>query len=295
MPLNSPTPDPIAPGLYVVTTPIGNLADITLRALTVLARVELIAAEDTRHTRRLLAAHQIDNQLISYHEHNERQRAEMLAERLGQGAAIAIVSNAGTPTVSDPGYRLVQAAVARNIPVFPIPGVSAAVTALSVSGLPSDQFTFIGFPVRKKNKRIEQLRALARLPHTLIFYQSPQRLLEFVRELQETLGDRPAVLGREMTKVHEEFVRGSLSHILAVLAQREAIKGECTLLVAGAASDTPDAVDAEDMDQAILDALQAGTLSLKDLAKALAVRFNTGRKQIYDRALVLQKSPPASK
>jgi 16S rRNA (cytidine1402-2'-O)-methyltransferase len=273
----------------VVTTPIGNLADITLRALSVLAQVELIAAEDTRHTRRLLSAHQIENQLISYHEHNEIPRAEMLAERLSQGAAIAIVSNAGTPTVSDPGYRLVQAAVARGIPVFPIPGVSAAITALSASGLPSDQFTFIGFPARKKNKRAEQLKALTPVPHTLIFYQSPQRLLEFVRELHATLGDRSAVLAREMTKVHEEFIRGPLSTIGAALEQKEAIKGECTLLVAGAPSTTADDMEAEDLDQAIVEALQAGELSLSDMAKTLAARLGVGRKQIYDRALQLRK------
>lgn len=288
MPLNSPTPESIAPGLYVVTTPIGNLADITLRALSVLSRVELIAAEDTRHTRRLLSAHNIENQLISYHEHNEIQRAEMLAERLSRGAAIALVSDAGTPTVSDPGYRLVKAAVDLGIPVFPIPGVSAAVTALSVSGLPSDQFTFIGFPVRKKNKRAEQLQALAQMPHTLIFYQSPHRLLGFVCELKEIFGDRGAVLGREMTKMHEEFVRGSLTDIIAVLEKKEAIKGECTLLVSGAPSSDPEDVE-EDIDHAIVDALQTGEMSLRDVARTLAARFDVGRKQVYDRALALRK------
>ncbi|MDA8138872.1 MAG: 16S rRNA (cytidine(1402)-2'-O)-methyltransferase [Desulfobacteraceae bacterium] len=294
MPLNLPTPEPLAPGLYVVTTPIGNRSDITMRALSVLAQVELIAAEDTRHTRRLLAAHGIENQLISYHEHNEVQRAEMLAERLSQGAAIAVVSNAGTPTVSDPGYRLVCAAVARGVPVYPIPGVSAAVTALSVSGLPSDQFTFVGFPARKKNRRAEQLKALAQVPHTLIFYQSPQRLLEFVEEVKEIFGDRAAVLAREMTKVHEEFIRGALSELLRALKQKNAIKGECTLLVAGASPADPDAMEEEDLDQAILTGLGDEELSLKDLSKNLAQRFNLGRKQIYDRALMLQKSASKS-
>ena len=173
MPSNSLTDREIAPGLYVVTTPIGNMGDITQRALAVLAAVDLIAAEDTRHTRRLLAYHQITNELISYHEHNEIQRTETLVRQLAGGAAIALVSDAGTPTVSDPGYRLVRAATERQIPVIPIPGVSAAMAALSVSGLPTDQFTFVGFPLRKKQKRADQLAELAQLSHTLIFYQSP--------------------------------------------------------------------------------------------------------------------------
>lgn len=288
MPLNSPILKTAPSGLYVVTTPIGNLADITLRALTVLAAVDLIAAEDTRHTRRLLSAHHIENRLISYHEHNEIRRTDELIEQLIQGAAIALVCNAGTPTVSDPGYRLVQAAVERQVPVIPIPGVSAAITALSASGLPTDQFTFVGFPIRKKAKRLQQLQGLARMPHTLIFYQSPQRLTTFMQELRGILGDRRAVLAREMTKLHEEFVRGTLSDIIATLEQKEAIKGECTLLVAGLSSS--DDVEAEDLDQVIREALDHPAQSLSDIAKTLAARFKVSRKQIYDRALALKKS-----
>jgi len=249
MPSNSPTDKSLPPGLYVVTTPIGNMADITLRALKVLAEVDLVAAEDTRHTRRLLAHHQIDKPLVSYHEHNEIERTATLIQQLEAGAAIALVSDAGTPTVSDPGYRLVQAAAERGLPIFPVPGVSAAITALSVSGLPTDQFTFVGFPSRKKNRRAEQLADLACLSHTLIFYQSPQRLLAFLDELVETLGDRPAVLGREMTKLHEEFIRGTLSDIIRALDRKETIKGECTLLVAGAATVEPQGE--EEIDAAI--------------------------------------------
>jgi len=271
--------------LYVVATPIGNLADITRRALTILAEVDLIAAEDTRHTRRLLAAHRIENRLISYHEHNEVQRTAGLIEQLIQGAAIALVSNAGTPTVSDPGFRLVQAAVQHQIPVTPIPGASAAITGLSAAGLPTDQFVFVGFPARKKARRLEQIRSLANLPFTLIFYQSPQRLADFIDELKEGLGDRQAVLGREMTKVHEEFLRGSLSHIAGILGGRETIKGECTLLVAGA-SQAAVAVPA-DLDAALRPALEKGG-PLSEIAREVASRLNLSRKEVYERALKIK-------
>jgi len=288
MPSNSPMDKSLPPGLYVVTTPIGNMADITLRALTVLAEVDLIAAEDTRHTRRLLAHHHIDNRLVSYHEHNEIERTATLIQELEAGAVIALVSDAGTPTVSDPGYRLVQAAAQRGIPIFPIPGVSAAITALSVSGLPTDQFTFVGFPSRKKNKRAEQLATLADLSHTLVFYQSPQRLMPFLHELVETFGDRPAMLGREMTKLHEEFIRGSLSDIIRALDRKETIKGECTLLVAGAAEAEPRGE--EEIDAAIRKAVEDRQAPLSDIARDLAARFNLNRKRIYDQALHYRKA-----
>jgi 16S rRNA (cytidine1402-2'-O)-methyltransferase len=267
----------------VVTTPIGNMGDITLRALEVLAAVNLIAAEDTRHTRRLLAHHRITNELISYHEHNELRRTETLIEKLADGAAIALVSDAGTPTVSDPGYRLVRAAAEHRIPVTPIPGVSAAMAALAVSGLPTDQFTFVGFPLRKKQKRAGQLAGLAPLPHTLIFYQSPRRLIPFMHELKAALGDRQAVLAREMTKLHEEFVRGCLSEIIATLDRRDAVKGECTLLVAGA--DPVEHHGEAEIEDAIRAAVAAGEQPLSDIAKALAGRFNIARKTVYEKAL----------
>ena len=225
MPSNSPTPDPAPGTLYVVATPIGHLEDITLRALNVLRAVDLIAAEDTRHTRRLLAVHGIQKRLVSYHEHNERQRTAELIAKLNQGFHLALVSNAGTPAVSDPGFRLVAAAVDQGLTIVPVPGASAAIAALSVSGLPSDTFTFVGFPARRKAKRTQQLRQLAELPHTLIFYQSPKRLLAFLEELRAVCGDRRAVLGREMSKMFEEFLRGRLSEISTALGRREEIKG----------------------------------------------------------------------
>jgi len=288
MPLNSPTPEPIRPGLYVVTTPIGNLGDITLRALQVLGQADLVAAEDTRHTRLLLKAHGIEKRLVSYHEHNEGQRARELVERLVQGATVALVSNAGTPTVSDPGFRLVRAAIDHRIAVIPIPGVSAAITALSASGLPTDQFTFIGFPARKAAKRGQQLQALKSVCHTVVFYQSPRRLTRFIEELIAIFGDRDAVLAREMTKLHEEFLRGRLSEILAALGTRETIRGECTLLVSGDQSD--DAPDEAEIDQAIRAAMENQERPLSDMAKSLASRFGVSRKRIYDRALALKSS-----
>lgn len=290
MPSTSPTDRKLPPGLYVVTTPIGNMGDITLRALEVLAAVDLIAAEDTRTTRRLLAHHHIAKELISYHDHNEAQRTAALIRKLADGAAIALVSDAGTPTVSDPGYRLVQAASKQEIPVIPIPGVSAAMAALSVSGLPTDQFTFIGFPVRKKRKRADQLADLADLPHTLIFYQSPKRLIALLDELTETLGDRRAVLAREMTKLHEEIIRGRLSDILRTLRERDAVKGECTLLVAGADSTAPHTE--EEVEAAIRTAVEAGDHSLSDIARELAGRFHMTRKSVYDKALYYRRQMP---
>jgi 16S rRNA (cytidine1402-2'-O)-methyltransferase len=286
MPLNLPIHKHAGGCLYVVATPIGNLDDITLRAIKVLAQVDLIAAEDTRHTRQLLAAHHIATQLISFHEHNEQQRTPELIEKLQAGARLALVTDAGTPTVSDPGYRLVEAATRNAIPVVPLPGASAVVTALSAAGLPTDTFTFAGFPLRKKEKRLEQLRALAPLPHVVIFFQSPRRLSAFIRELLDIFGDRRAVLARELTKIHEEFIRGPLSQILMELEQRPAVKGECTLLVSGAAPTLPAEADIETV---IKEAVKKQDQSLSDIAKGLAKELGVSRKEIYDRALAYKK------
>jgi 16S rRNA (cytidine1402-2'-O)-methyltransferase len=273
--------------LYVVATPIGNLEDITLRAVKMLRSVELIAAEDTRHTRRLMTAHDIKSRLIAYHEHNEQQRTAALIHRLQQGEAVALVSDAGTPTVSDPGYRLVQAAVAHGIPVVPIPGVSAGIAALSASGLTTDTFTFIGFPARKKAKRLRQLEALAESPHTLIFYQSPRRVVSLLDELRAVVGDRKAVLARELTKRHEEFIHGTVSEISSELKQRTAVKGECTLLVCGAEAASGSNADLEAAIRAALAAPERGALS--DIARTLAKQFKASRTAVYDKALEIQK------
>lgn len=270
----------------MVATPIGNLEDITLRAIRTLKQVDMIAAEDTRHTRKLMTVHAIENRVVSYHEHNESRRTPELIEQLISGRSVALVSDAGTPTISDPGYRLVQAAAAQGIPIVPIPGVSAAIAALSGAGMATDSFTFVGFPVRKKSKRLDQLKALARLPHTLIFYQSPKRVASLLEELIDTMGDRPAVLARELTKLHEEFIHGTLSTILADLEQRSGIKGECTLLVTG--MDTVQPAEAE-LDAAIRQALSSPDgSSLSDIAKTLAKQFKVPRKKVYDKALKMR-------
>ncbi len=286
MPSNSPTHSRIKGMLYIVATPIGNLEDITLRAIRVLKEVDLIAAEDTRHTRRLLTAHGIHTPATAYHEHNEQRKTSELLEKLQSGIRMALVTDAGTPSVSDPGYRLVQAAVNHRIPVSPIPGVSAPIAALSGAGLPTDAFTFVGFPPRKKNRRISQLEQLAELPHTVIYYQSPKRVLPFLKELLETCGDRTAVLARELTKMHEEFLRGSISHIIADLEDRQDVKGECTLLISGAVEETPSTAD---IDAAIMAALGNSDRSLSNIAKDLSRRLGATRKSIYDRALELKK------
>ncbi|MGD9210199.1 MAG: 16S rRNA (cytidine(1402)-2'-O)-methyltransferase, partial [Desulfobacteraceae bacterium] len=220
--------------LYIVATPIGNFNDITLRAAAILMGVDLIAAEDTRSTACLLSHYGIKTRLISCHEHNEIQRIPKLIDLLKENQTIALVSDAGTPTVSDPGYRLVSKAAAEGIKIVPVPGACAAVAALSVSGLPTDSYTFIGFPARKTAKLTRQLEALAKEPRTIIFYESPRRLLDLIDALIETMGDRQAVLTRELTKLYEEIVRGALSDIRSQLLKKKEIKGECTLLIQGA-------------------------------------------------------------
>ncbi|MFZ0243326.1 MAG: 16S rRNA (cytidine(1402)-2'-O)-methyltransferase [Desulfobacterales bacterium] len=278
-----------------MATPIGNLGDITLRALEVLTAVDIIAAEDTRHTGRLLKGRQPRGRFIAYHEHNEAVRAPQLIEKLEAGLSVALVSNAGTPSVSDPGYRLVASAVARRIPVSPVPGVSAAIAALSVSGLPTDAFVFVGFLPRKKGRRREQLHALGKESRTLIFYESPRRVARLLEELLTIFGDRPAVLGREMTKLHEEFLRGRLSEVMALLEARREIKGECTLLVSGMPSRT--AADASALYAQLYEILKNGEAVLSELVKEVVRETGLPRKIVYAAALDIkrtlnQKEPP---
>ncbi|MEZ4526607.1 MAG: 16S rRNA (cytidine(1402)-2'-O)-methyltransferase [Desulfobacterales bacterium] len=268
--------------LYIVATPIGNMDDITIRAIRTLREVDTVAAEDTRLTARLLSHHQIDTPLISFHEHNESRRIALLTARMEAGESLALVSDAGTPSVSDPGFRLVRAAVEKEIQVVPIPGASAAITALCAAGLPTDSFTFVGFPPKKKGKRRELLENLKKEPRTLIFYESPLRISAFLSELKEILGERYAVLGRELTKLHEEFIRGNLSEILQNLENRAAVKGECTLLVSGA--EEHESLCPENLAQEIEKGLEAG-LSISDLSKSLAQTFGISRKEIYALAL----------
>lgn len=218
--------------LYVVATPLGNLEDMTLRGIRILKEADLIAAEDTRKTRKLLNHYGIRTPQTSYFEHNELKKAEVLIARLKEGKRIALVSEAGTPGISDPGYRLIREAIHHNIPVVPIPGSSAALAALSVSGLPTDSFLFLGFLPRKPVKRRKAIERWRDLDRTTILYESPHRLLATLRDLLEILGDREIVVARELTKVFEDVLRGPISQVLQQLGVGR-IKGEITLVVEG--------------------------------------------------------------
>ncbi len=218
--------------LYVVSTPIGNLDDITLRALETLRHVDLIAAEDTRRTRKLLSRFDIHTPLVSYFEQNEFKRVDKLLFHLKVGKDIALVSDAGTPGISDPGYRLIQEAVERDFPVIPIPGPSAAIAALSVAGLPTDSFTFVGFLPKKGGKRRRLLDKIADSSWTSILYESPHRLMGTLEELLTACGDRQIVVTRELTKAFEEVIRGAISEVIDILKGRR-IKGEITIVLAG--------------------------------------------------------------
>ena len=216
--------------LYVIATPIGNLEDITLRALRLLGEVDLIACEDTRHTRKLLSHYQISKPTVSYHEHNERERTVELIERLQSGTSVALVSDAGTPLVSDPGFRLVREAIAHGIEVVPVPGPSALIAALAASGLTTDEFYFAGFLPSKPAQRRARLARLAGIPATLIFYEAPHRIKATLADARAALGNRQCVLARELTKVHEEFIRGTLDEVAQALPESD-VRGELVMLV----------------------------------------------------------------
>jgi 16S rRNA (cytidine1402-2'-O)-methyltransferase len=285
--MSDPTETEIIGVLYVVATPIGNREDITLRALDILRKVDLIAAEDTRKSGSLLAHYQIKNRLISFHEHNEKKRTPELIGKLLGGMTIALISNAGTPLFSDPGYRLIEAAIANKITVTPIPGVTAATAAMSVSGLPTDSFVFIGFAPKKKGKRLKFLTELSAEPRPLIFYESPKRILSLMEEIVCCMGDRNAMLAREMTKLHEEFVRGSVSQILKTIKARPAFKGECTLLVAGA--EASEQINSEIVKTEIKAALQNGQNGVSQIARAIAKKYGLPKNEVYDLALKVRR------
>lgn len=267
--------------LYLVATPIGNLEDITVRALRVLREVPLIAAEDTRQTRKLLERYDIHQPMISYFEHNERARVGLLIERL-QHEDVALVSEAGMPGISDPGYALVRAAIEAGIRVVPVPGPSAPIAALAASGLPTDQFVYLGFLPRRPGERRRFLAEVRGEPRTLVAFEAPHRLIESLRDIAGELGDRPLAVARELTKVHEEFVRGRVSDVLRHF-EHEPPRGELTLVIGGAPEAEPADLSRE------LQRLIAEGLSNRDIVARLVAETGLPRRQIYQLLLDARK------
>ncbi|MBI3304212.1 MAG: 16S rRNA (cytidine(1402)-2'-O)-methyltransferase [Deltaproteobacteria bacterium] len=264
--------------LYVVATPIGNLEDVTLRALRVLKEVDLIAAEDTRHTRKLLTHYGITTPLTSYYDQIEASKAPALIAQLQAGKTIALVSDAGTPGIADPGYRLVKGAAEAGITIVPIPGASTLTALLSVGGLPTDRFVFAGFLPAKKSQRQKALQRLKQEERTLVFFESPHRLADLLADLEQICGDRQIVVGRELTKMFEEVLRGRVSELRARLQGRE-IKGEVALLVAGRSAEDKSGEEQPLAEEIRL--LEAEGLSLKEIAQVLSERRGIAKRDVY--------------
>ncbi|MFM8748430.1 MAG: 16S rRNA (cytidine(1402)-2'-O)-methyltransferase [Aestuariivirga sp.] len=271
----------LAPGLYIVATPIGNMGDITLRALATLAAADLVLCEDTRTSGKLMERYGIRARLAPYHEHNARKVRPGILGRLAEGAAIALVSDAGMPLVSDPGYRLVREAAERGIAVTTCPGPSAVLAGLALSGLPTDRFLFAGFVPQKQGERRRLFLEFATLKATLVFFESPHRIVETLGDIDAVLPGRGVVVTRELTKFHEEVLRGSALEIATQLAARPAVKGEITLLVGP--PEQPEAVSGEELEEAITAALAA--MPAGKAASELARRFQLNRADIYQRIL----------
>jgi 16S rRNA (cytidine1402-2'-O)-methyltransferase len=276
-----PQPSPLAPGLYLVATPIGNLEDITLRALRVLRSVDRIACEDTRQTAKLLHHFGIAKPTVSYHAHNETSRSSELIESLKAGARIAIVSDAGTPGIADPGATLTAQAIAAGVPVYPIPGANAALSALIASGLPAESFTFHGFLPSKEGARRSTLESLPGAPATHIFYETPHRILAALADIVAILGPtQPIALARELTKLHEEVLRGPAADVLATLTARPSLRGEMVLLLDGTPTSTT--TSTETTLAAEVDTLIATRhLSEKDALKLVAKARGIGKSEAY--------------
>ena len=270
---------PLEAGLYIVATPIGNLADITLRALSVLARADVVYCEDTRHSAKLLQHFAIHATTRALHDHNEDSEMARLLSDLGNGRSIAIISDAGTPLVSDPGFKIVRAAVAAGYTVTAVPGASAAISALAVSGLPTDAFFFAGFLPPKQAARRARLNDIKTVPGTLIFFEAPQRVIDQLADLKDVLGDRPAVMVRELTKLHEELVHGPLSRISDEIKSRE-LKGEVVIVVGPP-------LDIAVTDDEILARLQVAleSMRLKDAANAVADALGVAKSRVYNLGL----------
>ena len=275
--------------LYLVATPIGNLADITHRALQVLSDVQLIACEDTRHTHKLLNHYGINTKTISYHEHNEQQRATELIDRLKQGTSIAVVSDAGTPSISDPGFRLVRAAIENEIVVVPVPGPSALITALIAAGLPTDEFFFAGFLPSRTNARRARLTELQSIPGTLIFYEAPHRLAQTLADAYQILGEREAVVARELTKLHEEIRRGLLSKLAADYTEKTDIRGEIVVLIDRNVIDLP---IKQSSVAALVDQFERDGMDHRAALKKAARELGLSRAEAYRKLLSERSSDP---
>ncbi len=270
--------------LYIVATPIGNLEDITLRALRILKEVDCIACEDTRHTRKLLTHFEISAKLISYYKGKEVGKAAEIIDQLQAGTNVALVSDAGVPCISDPGYILVQGAIEKGLKVCPVPGPSALITAISMAGLPAENFLFNGFLSAKKNERLKQLRTLAAEQALLVFYESPHRLLKFLEACQETFGDRQAAVCKELTKIYENCQRGSLVELVRHFKEIPKIKGEYVVLVAGSHEEVPP--DSNDIDDLLVWYRDSGS-SLKDAVARIATHIGMSKSKVYAKALLV--------
>jgi 16S rRNA (cytidine1402-2'-O)-methyltransferase len=272
--------------LYLVATPIGNLEDMTVRAVNILKMVDIIAAEDTRQTKKLLNHFEIETRLISHHEHNKETSVKGIIELLNEGKKIALVSDAGMPAISDPGYELVREAAAQNIPVIPIPGANAALSALIASGLPTAQFVFVGFLPREKKEIKEQLKRLQYYSETLIFYEAPHRIVKTLEQMQEFIGNRQVSLARELTKRYEEFIRGTLDEVIPYLREQDQIRGEFCIVVEGYIGDQPEKDEAQwwsDLDpiEHVERYVEQG-LSTKEAIKKTAEDRGTPKRDIYN-------------
>lgn len=267
--------------LYIVATPIGNLEDMTLRGIRILKEVDLIAAEDTRHTGKLLKHFEITTPQISYHEHNSRLRGQELVSKLEQGSNIALVSDAGMPGISDPGTELIASAIAAGISIIPIPGVSASITALVSSGLATERFVFEGFLPSQGKPRKERLQGLKNEARTIILYEAPHRLLTTLKDLAQVLGqERSLVLGRELTKIHEEFWRGDVQGAIALYTEKSQPKGEYTLVIAGSQAES-DLILSEEQIKAELTQLLAQGMTRSQACRYLAAQTSLSRREIY--------------
>ena len=286
-----PPNEPLAPGLYLVATPIGNLEDITLRAIRVLKQVDLVACEDTRQTQKLLNHYGITTRATSYHEHNEASRAAELLEKLAAGARIAVVTDAGTPGISDPGFRLLSLAIERGIAVVPIPGPTAFVSALVASGLPIESFSFGGFLPPKSGARRRELEKIRQSSVTHIFYEAPHRIREALEDVVTVLGNhRQIVVARELTKIHEEFLRGTAAEVLAQMNAREDIKGEIVLLV-GPAAEAPPELSAVSIHERVNQLMRVEKLDEKSALKKVAKERGISKSEAYRELQACKASP----